>query len=209
MENISPLYLQEVILSSSDPKLSARLSKLEKSGKLKKIAPRVYTSNLEDSPENIIRRNLFFILGKLYPGALLSHRSALEFKPTSAGHLFITYTYTKKISLPGLTLRFLQGSGPIEGDNPLSGKFFASQQERAFLENFQVSRQSGAVSKTLTVPEIEERLEQIVRVRGEKGLNETRDQSREIARQLAMQSEFEKLNKVISALLSTTPATIW
>lgn len=149
MENILPIHLQEVVLSSSDPRLSAQISKLEKEGKLKKIASRIYTSNFKDTSENIVRRNIFFILGKLYAGALLSHRSALEFKPTSAGHLFITYTYTKRIKLPGLTLRFLRGPGPIEGDNPLSGELFAAQQERALLENFQVSRRPGPESKTL------------------------------------------------------------
>ena len=208
MENILPIHLQEVVLSSSDPRLSAQISKLEKEGKLKKIASRIYTSNFKDTSENIVRRNIFFILGKLYAGALLSHRSALEFKPTSAGHLFITYTYTKRIKLPGLTLRFLQGPGPIEGDNPLSGELFAAQQERALLENFQVSRRPGPESKTLTIPEIEERLEQVIRVKGEKGLNKLRDKAREIAERLNMQQAFGKLNHLIGALLSTKPAKV-
>ncbi|MGD9494619.1 MAG: hypothetical protein AB7V36_14850 [Bacteroidales bacterium] len=92
MENILPIHLQEVIFSSSDSQLSKQISGLEKAGKLRNIAPRIYTPNFTDSPEKIIRRNLFTILGKLYPGALLSHRSALEFQPTSAGHIFLTYT---------------------------------------------------------------------------------------------------------------------
>ena len=208
MENISSIHLQEVVFSSSDPKTSAQISKLEKSGKLRKIAPRVYSSNLESAPEEIIRRNIFTILGRLYEGAVLSHRSALEFQPTSANHLFITYTYTKKVQLPGIVLRFLQGPGPIEGDNPLSGELYASQQERALLENLQVSRRPGPESKTLTIPEIEERLEHVVRVKGERGLNDLRDRARKIAGQLKMPSEFTKLNKLISALLNTKPSNI-
>ena len=96
MENILPIHLQEVIFSSSDPKLSKQISKLEKAGKLRKIASRIFTPNFSDTPETIVRRNLFTILGKLYPGSLLSHRSALEFQPTSEGHIFLTYTYTKR-----------------------------------------------------------------------------------------------------------------
>jgi hypothetical protein len=207
MENILPIHLQEVILSSSDPVRSAQISKLEKSGKLKKIAPRIYTSNPEDTPENIIRRNIFFILGKLYPGALLSHRSALEFKPTTANHLFITYSYTKKIQLPGITLRFLEGQGPVDGDNPFSGELYSSQLERALLENLQVSRRPGPESKTLTLPEIEQRLEQIIRVKGEQGLNALRDQARKLADQLFMHKEFAKLEKLIGALLKTKPTS--
>ncbi len=206
MENILPIHLQEVIFSSSDQKLSKQISKLEKSGKLRKIAPRVYTSDFTDSPEDIIRRNLFIVLGKLYPGAVLSHRSAMEFKPTSAGHVFLTYSYTKKIQLPGVTLRMMEGPGPIDGDNPLSGELYASQLERALLENLQVSRQTGPKSKTLELREIEARLEQVIRVKGEAGLNELRDTSRIVSEQLKMTSEFQKLNKLISALLSTHPA---
>ncbi len=203
-----PIHLQEVVFSSSDPQISKQISKLEKAVKLQKIAPRIYTPNFIESPEIIIRRNLFAILGNLYPGALLSHRSALEFKPTSAGHVFLTYTYTKKITLPGITLRFLAGNGPIEGDNRFSGELFVSQAERALLENLQVSRQPGPQSKTLTLPEIEEKLEAVIRVKGEAGLNELRDKAKIIADKLNMKSEFEKLNKLISALLSTQPSKI-
>lgn len=209
MENNIPIHLQEIIFATSDSSLNRKLSKLEKEGEIKKIAPRIYTSNFIETDEVIIRRNIFSILGKLYPGAILSHRSALEFKPTSANQIFVTYTYTKKIELPGITIRFMEGMPAIEGDNPFSGELYVSQQERAFLENLQSSRQVGPTSKTLTLPEIENKLEQIVRVKGEVGLNQFRDKAREIAEKLGMHSEFEKLNKLISALLSTKPSKIF
>jgi hypothetical protein len=208
VEKILPIHLQEVVLSSSDPNYSRQIAPLVKERKIRKIAPRIYTPNFEESPETIIRRNLFSVLGRLYPGAVLSHRSALEFKPTAAGHLFLTYSYTKKINLPGVVLRFVQGPGPIEDDNPLSGELFVSQMERALLENMEVSRRSGPESKTLTLPEIEDRLENIIRVRGEAGLNEVRDKARKIAKKLDMEKEFDKLNILISALLTTKPSKI-
>ena len=208
MENIIPMQLQEVVFSSSDPRYSKQISKLEKGGKLRKIAPRIYSPNFTDTPEAIIRRNLFAILGKLYAGSMLSHRSALEFQPTAAGHIFLTYSYTKKISLPGITIRFMEGPGPIAGDNAFSGELYVSQPERALLENLQISRQPGSQSKTLTLPEIEERLENVIRVKGEAGLNELRDKAKTIADQLGMQSEFVKLNNLISALLATNPSRI-
>jgi hypothetical protein len=208
MENNIPIHLQEIIFATSDIALNRQLSKLEEEGQIKKIAPRIYTSNFNESEETIIRRNIFTILGKLYPGAVVSHRSALEFKPTSANQIFVTYTYTKKIELPGITIRFMEGMPAIEGDNPFSGELFVSQQERAFLENLQSSRQIGPTSKTITLPEIENKLGQIAQVKGEEGLNQFRDKAREIAEKLGMQSEFEKLNKLISALLTTKPSKI-
>ncbi len=203
MENKLPIHLQELIYSSDDPNISRQITAFEKQGIIKKISPRIYTTNLTESPESIIQRNIFQIIANLYPGALLSHRSAFEYKPTETGNIFLTYTYTKKIKLPGITLNFLQGSGPIEGDNPYAGNLFVSQKERAFLENLEVSRKTGAGSKTITLPEIEEKLEQIIQVNGEEGLNQLRDKARVLANQLQKQDEFEKLNKIISALLTT------
>lgn len=208
MEKNLPIHLQEIIFGSSDSTISKKISQLEKEGKIKKLAPRLYTGNLEDEPEKIIRRNLFTVLGHLYPGAILSHRSALEFKQTSTNQIFLTYKYTKKAKLPGLAIRFLEGSGPIEGDNEISNGLYASQKERAFLENFQPSRKPGPDAKTLTLPEIEEKLEQIVQVNGEEELNKVRDTARIISAKLDMPKEFEKLNAVISALLTTRPSKI-
>lgn len=172
---------------------------------VRKLAPRIYTSNLEDSPEDIIRRNIFPILGNLYPDAVLSHRSAFEFAPTSTGQLFVTYKYTKKIKFPGITVRLMEGNPAIEGDVPFSGELMVSQRERAFLENLQVSRQTGPDSKTLTFPQIEAKLEKIIRVNGTEELNKVRDRARVISKELGMETEFDKLNKIISALLSTRP----
>jgi hypothetical protein len=53
---------------------------LLKRKEIRKLAPRIYTSNLNDAPEAIIIRNLPMLLGRLYPNAVLSHRSAFEFR---------------------------------------------------------------------------------------------------------------------------------
>jgi hypothetical protein len=208
MENNLPLHLQEVICSSQDSKISNQLKKLIKSGAIRKIAPRIYSSNLDEPVEGIIRRNLFQILGNLYPGTVLSHRSAFEFQPTKTGQIFLTTSYTKKISLPGITLQFLAGHPPIDGDNKFSGELFVSQKARAFLENLQLSKKLGSASKCLSLPEIEERLEQIIRVNGEDEINKLRDQARALSKQLDMAKEFDRLNRMISALLTTKTSKI-
>jgi fido (protein-threonine AMPylation protein) len=208
MENFVPIHFQEIIYSSSDKKVRRQIATLERTGKIKKIAPRIFTSNFIDTDEVIIKRNIFSILGNLYPGALLSHRSAIEFKPTITGQVFVTYTYTKKIALPGIIIHFMEGIGAIEGDNSFSGKLFVSQQERAFLENLQPSRKTSLESKTISIAELENKLENIVQVKGEYGLNQIRDNAKVIADSLGMQNEFGKLNKIISALLSTQPSKI-
>ena len=203
----NPLHLQDIIFGSSAPVESARISRLEREGKIKKIAPRLYTGKVHETPETLIRRNIFTILGHQYPEAVLSHRSALEYKPTESGALFLTYTYTKKISLPGITLRIMEGPGQVEGDNTFFG-FYVSQQARAFLENLQVSRKSGPDSKTLPADEIEARLEKMMQANGEEHLNGLRDRAKLLAPTLGMEVEFTKLNRIISALLSTHSASV-
>ena len=206
MEKDIPLHLQEIIFT--DKAISRQIVKWEKQGQIKKIAPRIYSGKLDISPETLIQRNLFLILGRHYPKAVISHRSALELKPTETNDFFLTYTYTKKISWPGVTLRLLEGKGPIEGDRLFMGELYLAQQARAYLENLQIAKRDGPHSKTLPQQVIEEKLESIIRVNGESAINQIRDQARKIAPELSMEREFDQLNKIISALLTTHPSTI-
>ena len=203
----NPIHLQEILFGSSDKKESRQVSLYVKNGIAKRIAPRLYTTNMEDSSESIIRRNWFRILAQQYPGAILSHRSALEGRPTPNGHIFLTYTYTKKIELPGLTIHFQKGIERIEGDRSFFGKLYMSQEARAYLENLQASK-GAEPPKTLTREQIEERLEALIRSRGEEGLNELRDRARSIAGELGMPREFTQLNTLISALMATKPSKL-
>ncbi len=208
MDKDTPIHLQEIIFSSDEPRVSRAIGKLVKDGKLRKIAPKIFTSNLDEDPADIIYRNRFRIIGHLYPGILLSHRSALEYKPTATGDLFLTYSYERRIKLPGIKLNIMAGHKPEQDDNLLTDGLYVSGQERALLENLQESRKVGSESKTLPLPEIEEKLDQIVRVKGEEGLNELRDRARRIAVTLGMEKEFRKLDRMISAILSTKPTDI-
>lgn len=203
MGKIPPSGLQEILFSSSEKEVSRRIKILEKKGLIKKIASRIYTSNMEEDPELIIRRNWYKILSNQYPKAIVSHRSALEFRPTKSGHIYATYSYTGNKSLPGLTIHFLKGCHPIEGDKPFFYDLYVSQEARAYLENMESSRKHGEESKILSREEIEEKLELIIRIKGEEALNVLRDRAREIAPGLGMEKEFKKLNQLISDLLAT------
>ena len=52
----------EIIFGSSDKALSKQISRLKSGGEVKEIAPRLYTSNLVDRPEVIVKRNWYKIL---------------------------------------------------------------------------------------------------------------------------------------------------
>ena len=55
--------ISEIVMATQDKGKSAEMRSMMKVGLLRKIAPKVYTTNMEDIPEDIIRRNIFFILG--------------------------------------------------------------------------------------------------------------------------------------------------
>lgn len=199
---------KEIIFGSSEYNESKRISSLIKKGLFRKIAPRIYSANFNEDAAVIISRNILLILGSLYPNCVLSHRSAFEYKPTETGNIFVTYSYTKKIRLPGVTINFLAGNGPVDGDNKLYADLYVSQRERAFLENLQITKSIGPSTKTLSLPEIEEKLDKILTVHGEAALNKLRDKARNISKELGMEKEFDKLNKIIGALLSSKPSSI-
>jgi len=196
---------KEIIFASSDAIISRRISQLEKSGKLKKIAPRIYTTNLYDSAESIVRRNLIEILAWRFPGAVISHRTANELRPTETGDFFITYTFNRRIKdIPGIQLNVMQGKPALENDIPLGSlPISISSEYRWTLEVMQASRKKAGESKSFPVQFIENRFEKMIHAGGEERINLFRDETRKVSEQLDMENEFKKLNKIISALLST------
>src|SRR6185312_13579340 len=129
--------------------------------------PRVYTSNLEEAPETVVRRNWYRLISDLFPAAFLSHRTALERMPTPEGHLYLTYTNKRLVTLPGLILHFFKGPNPLEDDSLFFGNLKASSLPRAYLENMQQTKGSGEESKTLPREQLEEKIEAHLRVKGE------------------------------------------
>lgn len=199
---------KEIIFGSSDPNISRVLSQKSKEGELRKIAPRIYTTNMIDSPESIVRRNLMDILAYRYPNALISHRSAKEMRPTATGDFFLTNSTTRRITdLPGIILNFVKGPKAGSCDIPFMG-IYISGEYRYMLENMQVARKSGDESRVLPTGVVEKKLEQLLLTGGEERLNQYRDKLREVADELGMQTEFSKINRIISALLSTHDAKI-
>ena len=194
-----------LVFGTSEPAQNRRIRQARGRNELREIAPRIYSPNLTTAPDVLVRKNWLPIAQHLFPGAIISHRSQLEGQPSSEGHLFLTYTYTRNIELPGLTVHLLEGPGPLPSDAPFGGGeiLFASE-ARGMLENLQPSRvRKGGVSKTLPIETVEERLEMVLRVRGEDGLNALRDQAREVATALNWPEELTALQRIVGALLST------
>lgn len=192
--------MSEIVFASSVPLESRRISRKVKEGGLRAVVPRVYTSNLKDPVEKVVRRNLALILGTLFPNALISHRSALEGGGLQGDDIFLTYSSTRNVAWPGVTIHLLRGPGPLETDRLHLGKLHLASRARALLENMQPSR--GKAKKCLPREAAEQILEKICRIHGEAELNRLRDEARDIAKKLGMADEFTTLNHLFSSFLA-------
>ncbi|MBU6407981.1 MAG: Fic family protein [Alphaproteobacteria bacterium] len=193
--------LPEVFLSSDD--LSSAVSRAVAAGELRQLGPRLYTKNLTDAPEIIIRRNAWPIVAAYAPGALIADRTALENRPAEDGSVFIVAARRRDIQLPGLWIRPRSGPEPMEDDRPFIGGLRLSSPGRAYLDNMAPSRKRGGVSRTLSREELELRLDDIMRRRGVEALNQARDEARRVAPLIGRDEEFAAFDKLVGALLGT------
>lgn len=188
----------EIVFGSSDVTEAKRISRAVSNHQLRKIAPKLYTSNFDDTPENIVLNHWLSILSHLFPSAIVSHKSAFDGRPKN-GEIILTYTNQRTVTLPGLTVRLFKGPKALKSDMPFS-KLFLSSIARSFLENLQPSRVHKESSKTISIEEIESKLDNLAQSRGEEYLNQLRDQAKQIAEPLGLSQEYKKLSTLISSL---------
>ncbi|HEY1719742.1 MAG TPA: Fic family protein [Magnetospirillaceae bacterium] len=197
----------EVLVSTSETAVA--VSRAMRKGTLRKLGNRLYTTNLTGSPESIVRRHLWQIVGSFVPDGLIADRTAIENAPAADGSVFLIADRFRPVALPGLTIKPRKGPPPLESDRPFIGGLRLSSTARAYLENMAVSRpREGQVGRTLTTAEIEERLETLARRGGADALNRLRDEARAIAPELKLEDAFARLDKLIGAILGTREAAL-
>ena len=189
--------------------ISRAVSRAVSTGKLRKIGSRLYTKNLVDPAEAVVRRNLWDIVAGYFPGAVVADRTAFEIGPAPDGSVCIVAARGREIELPGVVLRPRRGAGPMELDQPFMTGLRLSSRARAFLENMRPSRaRGGRMARTLSRTEIEERLDAVISLSGEVAANRLRDEARIAAASLDMHDEAAALDDLIGALLGTRSARL-
>src|SRR5438105_1549037 len=202
MPKISLAAQPEVFVSSAA--LSKAAGAAVARGELRKLGSRLYTRNLTEDPERLVRRSWYFLVSSYYPDALIADRTAIENKPAADGSVFLISKGTREVELPGLTLRPRKGPPAIDSDGRFAGGARLSSMSRAYLENMTPSRsRGGRVPRTLGRDEIEQRLDRLARQQGEAALNKLRDDARAIAGQLGLEEQFEELSALIGTFLGT------
>ncbi len=207
MATPNPQNLPE-IFRAQDPRWASRAAKR---GELRRLARGLYTRNLDERPERLLGRRWYDVAALYFPGAVVVDRSAVQAGPSDDGSLFLDVgrrpLNPRGVALPGLTLRPRNGPGPVAGDVPFVELFMAGP-ARIVLDNLRRSRARSGVARTLRTDELEAYLERVARLRGERELNELRDEARRIAPSLDADEQLAALETLIGALLGTHEARL-
>ena len=189
--------------------ISREVSRRVNAGRLRKLASRLYTANLVEPAEAVVRRNLWDIVAGYFPGALLADRTAFEIAPAEDGSVFLVTRASRAVALPGVTLRARHGAGPLASDRPFLSGLFLSSTARAYLDNLRPSRASaGRAPRTISRRDLESRLDDLIRRAGIEAANRLRDDARHTAHQLDRVAEAEKLNRLVGTLAGTHHARL-
>lgn len=194
--------LPPLLFATSDRAEQRVLAGLKRSGRIRRIGPRLYASVPAAKVPATVQGAWTTIVDRLFPDTVLSHRSAIELAPSPDGELFLTSSTNRDVTYPGLRLRFVRGPAALEDDTKLL-HFRASSLARALLENLSTRHRDD---RALPVAKLEERLEKVLHVDGDAGLNQLRDRAREIADELGWRAQFGRLDQLVGTFLGTRRA---
>ena len=181
-------------------------SRLYREKKMRRIYRGIYTDDLQTPIMDIVKNHWMDLVSHIVPHGILTFRTAFELKPAffeNASIVFITSSYNKTITLPGLIIKVLKGNCHRDIEQVLPN-LARSNPARMLLENLTMVRSAHyKFIKAIEIEKIENYLAKELQLRGEKYLNELRDKAKNIAKLLGYHNAYEKLALLISALLST------
>ena len=194
----------------SNARISNEVGRRVAAGRLRKIASRLYTRNLEDEPETIVLRNLWGIVAGYFPGALVADRTAIELKPATDGSVFLVTRRGGDIELPGVVLRPRRGAPPQKEDRSFKVEnLFLSSIPRICLDNLFPSRsRNGRTPRTLPRSEIEDYIDRLLSVWGTSGIQQLCDFSKNIAKPLGRKEQQVELERIANALTGSRKAKL-
>jgi Fic/DOC family len=185
------------------------LSDRVRRGELRALAAGVYSTDLEGSAERIVAQNWLVIAGRIYPGAVITDRSALTGGKVG-GYVYLARDgREREVVLPGLVLAARSGAGPLDDDIALPGGLFQASRGRALVENCRRSRsRDGRPRRTLDDDELASWIDHLCRHDGEEALRQYRVRGEEVAATVGAPVErVAMLSALIGAALGSRQVT--
>lgn len=135
-------------------------------GSLVSVARAVYSDEVRAAPADIVERCWAKIVGNLMPGAVVTYRSGLGYRPQD-GVLFVSHERERELVLPGLIV-VSDGlkTGALPGDFQLAPGLYGASEQRVLLDNQAASRaRAGRPPRTLSRAELHDRIVSITQSR--------------------------------------------
>lgn len=173
-------------------------------GELTRLARGIYTTEVDADPRDAARRGWQEIVGRRFPGAVVTDRSAKWAQPHD-GYLFVVSEREAVLGLPGITIVSRKGPGPIEGDIAMGAGVHLASRPRALLDNTRPTRRRADRPRaTLARADLADWIDHLCAVDGPEAISGYRDVAETIAGPLGASAErVRTLNELIGAALGT------
>jgi hypothetical protein len=173
-----------------------------------RLARGIYSTDVDADPGDVVRRSWREIVGRRFPGAVVTDRSVVWAQPHD-GYLFITSTREGTLDLPGLVVVSRKGPGAIEGDIAMGVGVHLASRPRALLDNTRTTRKRGErPPATLTRSELTDWIDHLCAVEGAERVSAYRDAAEALAHTLGVSpARVETLNEIVGAALGTRDST--
>lgn len=192
-----------IVFASDAP--AATISDRVHHGELARLATGVYTRDVTSDPAAVTAREWLVIAGRMFPGAVITDRSAVTGGPADGVLYLARDGRARDVELPGLRVTARPGAGPLGGDIPLPGGLYQASRGRALAENARPSRsRAGRVRRTLDAAELGDWVGRLCQAEGPQRLERYREQADEVAGLVGTPEEAVKvLSQMIGAALGT------
>ncbi len=185
----------------------ATLSRAIEGGRIRRLAPGVYTADLTARPATLIERNRWAVLAELIPDALIADRSAANDGMPVDGVLYVVSNRrARELALPGLVISPRKGPGPLDDDPPWAGGLHVTSDARTLVDNLALSRaRAGKPARTLSRPELEDWLVAKTQLRPQGWLQQLRDRAVELTDEVGVADRKSQIADLVGAVAGTRP----
>lgn len=183
----------------------ATLSRATKDGRIRRLAPGLYSADLHSDPAELIARNRWSVVARFVPDAVIADRSAAEGGMPVGGVLtVVSNERTEDVNLPGLVVSPRPGPGPLDDDNSWPGGLHLTSDARTLVDNLAVSRgRAGRPARTLSLDELEDWVVRTAQRRPEGWLESLRPRALELCEELGAPKRSDAVADTIGAVAGT------
>jgi hypothetical protein len=178
--------------------------KFSSQGKIRRIYSGVYTSIKDDERlHKVMMLQWPLIVAHAFRNCVIAYRSAIEFKSSPQGYIYLISKQSKTVDIGGIRFRLIRGTPDSASNRKALMGANTSCRERAFLDSLVVSKNKVSDDRYMPVGELENKLEEILTLGGEVALNSFREKSYEISLELGLKAPCKRLDGIIGTLLGS------